>query len=685
MINLSAWILDVPNSALQLISGLIFSGVFSLLLVQRRRIGCYIMYAFYTLWLSLAAIKLLLIDFTGRGYTNDVFYHIEIESFRMGFIEYYGYFIVSIVSVTLLLFIIAKLRDQARLQVSLSINSLLFVVLGLSSYLSPMGEVLTQYYNYQSYSINEVISPEKIAIYAQTNIIQSEGLVQKRDLEVRKNSSAKNLIFVYLESFSGWLVDNDRYPNLTPFIDELSTRYQTFSHISSAYVTIEGIISSQCGILLPMSASNNTFMKEQAIMDSLPCLADVLHEADYTQYYLGGADMEFAGKGRFLKSHGYDFVWGLGYWTQQGFKQRAGVWGLSDSELFEQALKTIRKAHKNPPYNVTLLTLGTHIPGYVYEGCPEYDAASDRFVNAVHCTDYLLGNFIESLERENLLDNALLVVIADHGIFPNPDMRKLFGDQVTNRQLIGLTNSKSALPDTPVSSYDIAPSVLDLLEINHNAKFLFGMSVFDDNKINHKHTTRYGDWLGLEIVANNKGDCIENQPVQWPMNACEKRQLLKLTNSILSQYTRSSDNENLACDLSVSVNLVEMEGSVKINGVNHFKHFYQGGRFLKAKKVESGIFLFEIDGKDQIINHLYYPFNKKGMLSYDAFKKSSQAVTSLTIARYKNAEELALNLGLTVDFEPMLEDGLYVRLLSDGLPLQLQQTQQGQVLGSWCK
>ncbi|GAH13737.1 unnamed protein product, partial [marine sediment metagenome] len=52
--------------------------------------------------------------------------------------------------------------------------------------------------------------------------------------------------------------------------------------------------------------------------------------------YLGGAELAFAGKGAFFREHGYTQVRGWKHWADLGY-ERFNDWGLSDSDLFEQA------------------------------------------------------------------------------------------------------------------------------------------------------------------------------------------------------------------------------------------------------------------------------------------------------------------------------------------------------------
>src|SRR5690606_6294098 len=146
-----------------------------------------------------------------------------------------------------------------------------------------------------------------------------------------------------------------------------------------------------------------------------------------------------------------------------------GTWGVSDADLFEQAtLELARLREEGGPFNLTLLTIGTHLPGFAYEECDAYGDGSRRFLNAVHCTDQLLHRWISRLEAEGQLDDSVLVITGDHHIFPSAEMRELFGDDIVyDRRLPLIVLGAAEIPPglAPGAGYDLAPTVLDLLGV----------------------------------------------------------------------------------------------------------------------------------------------------------------------------------------------------------------------------
>jgi len=583
----------------------------------------------YFLVLFLALFEVTLFDFTGKGFNNEVFFHFELESVRIAFhqypVELFGFFLLLVFYIAIINFLLK--RSHYAFKTPQIILTLILCLLATN--FSAAGRFTKAFYQYLN-TEQVIIDQEIVNQLKNLNIINDSNLTSKFNLLSETGEQPKNLILLYLESFNLGLINNEQYPGLTSNLERLSQQLQPLKHLSAAYVTIEGVISSQCGTMLPMTAGNNTFLNNGQLMSNMPCLGDVLKKAGYTQYYLGGAAMEFAGKGKFFEEHGYDHIRGSEYWYANGFKSKQGVWGLSDTQLFANAIDTIEQAANKPPYNVTLLTLGTHLPGYVYEGCTDYPLSNEIFIDAIHCTDQLVGQFVDQLMKKKLLDDTVLMIVADHGVFPTPKMKELFGDLTKDRRLIALTNYPVQTADFSMSSYDMAPTLLDMLDIQHNANFLYGRSLLKKTANNQHFVTRYLDWQGEKMVGNTKEPCTKGQAMTWPLSTCHKHQLLAFTSQLLNLYSHQDTPEPLACNLAVSAYNETLENGkihwfLNINGNNHFEHFYHDGYLLNSLKINSGTFVFELNQDLAIIKHSFFKNDEASQQRLNELLKRSPA------------------------------------------------------------
>jgi len=561
-------------------------------------------------------------DFSGKGFTGEFFAHVSWKSFKVGLSDYGYLFFFVIFILLILLYVLAKLLSQIKFkQKTLPLILFVFAISALVLLKNSLPEwrFYSAFKNYY-YNNMQTLTPEEAKKQAQEalkNLRPDKPFsINKDEIVVTPNKKPKNLIIIYLESFSEMLSENQRFPGLTPNIDKLKKDNFNFkNNFSSGYVTIEGIANSQCGTLIEMDNGNNSLLKKSGRLTNLPCLGDILKKAGYHQVYYGGADLGFAGKGAFLKEHGYDELKGLTNWRELSYE--TNTWGLVDNTLFDEALNKIRDlSQQKQPYNFTLLTLGTHIPGFVYDGCEPYNKAKIQapYLDAIYCTDLLLGKFIEQLKQENLLDNTLLYIQGDHSIFSTHELTEIFTDQTTDRRILTIVVDKS-LENKQVdenkltSTYNLVANVLDLLDISHNVDFIFAQSDFSEKVKQNYFITRYIDYDGSDIITNalpiQIADCAINTEVTPPLDKCEKKRVMNSIYQLNHSYS-AQDFQTLQCVEASQINVNPYDNSftIKWNGENITKQFYSRGRRITSKL--PGLYLVELNKEDEVIQLQFF-------------------------------------------------------------------------------
>lgn len=292
-----------------------------------------------------------------------------------------------------------------------------------------------------------------------------------------------NLVMIYLESLERIYWDPKVFPGLTPNLDRLRKQGLDFSGLeqfSGAGYTIAGMFASQCGVPLFSSpfagldavAGNDTDVA--TFHPKIACLGDVLHKAGYTQVYMGGAPIVFSHKGLFYTLHGFNEALGL----QQLEAQAAGKlpesgWGLYDSVLFPlmlQRYRTLEAAGK--PFNLAMITLDTHPPdGRPSPGCPKYTTKPNSMLQAVHCTDYLVGKFVDELSKEPGWKNTVVLIMSDHLMMRN-DAESLYPKGYHRQPSLLILNAGQGVRPARMYHMDIAPTLLDLMGVRTNATFI---------------------------------------------------------------------------------------------------------------------------------------------------------------------------------------------------------------------
>jgi hypothetical protein len=303
----------------------------------------------------------------------------------------------------------------------------------------------------------------------------------------------KNLVFIYLESLERTYTDASRFPGLTPNIDRWRHQgldFSGFQTFPGATYTIAGIFSSQCGAPYLINSvfgsdinalgfvPGNDSTSASTFHPELACLGDVLHAAGYHQTYLSGVSLEFANTDRFFHMHRYDDAWGAPQIQKlHGGKLAREGWGLLDSDMFKETLAQYRKGvASGKPFSVVMSTIDTHPPeGYVLPGCKHYTAIRNAMLDAVHCSDQVLGAFLDTLSHEPGWKNTVVVVMSDHVAMRNV-ASPLYPPYAQRQPLLFVLNAGQG--DRPAHMYhmDIVPTVLDLMGVKSNAHFLAGAS-----------------------------------------------------------------------------------------------------------------------------------------------------------------------------------------------------------------
>ncbi|CAA6806889.1 MAG: Phosphoglycerol transferase I (EC [uncultured Campylobacterales bacterium] len=287
-----------------------------------------------------------------------------------------------------------------------------------------------------------------------------------------KKNQTKNLVLIYLESLEDTFSNNNIFPELTPNLDRFKKEGISFSNMNSVTGTgwtIAGMVSSQCGISLFTHGDASSLFGIDEFLPKANCLGDMLGSRGYYQEYIGGARLKFAGKGKFYTTHGYDNVYGYNH-IKSGLKNQTyqNYWGLYDDTMFDFAYGRFLKASKiskeqKTNFALTLLTLDTHVPkGSVSKSCPVYKNSSNKYLNSIYCSDYLVGKFVDKVLKED--NNTIVVLLSDHLAQRNvADYLYLKKMQRRNRFVVLNSGFESYEIDTLGSHLDVANTIMPFL------------------------------------------------------------------------------------------------------------------------------------------------------------------------------------------------------------------------------
>ena len=287
--------------------------------------------------------------------------------------------------------------------------------------------------------------------------------------------SRRNLILVYVESLE------ESYADATLFGDDLlrplrtvgGQSLTTYHQSPGATWTIAAMVATQCGVPLTVYSEDDVQRKndERTFLPGAKCLGDILQERGYRNVFLGGAPLSFAGKGAFLRDHGYHERYGKEEWIATGARPpgtqepELGGWGMFDDALLARARQQVAALHASgQPFNLTVLTLDTHNPnGYRSPRCLRRGnkGGALAFEGIVACVSAELADFVRFVRENGYLKDTTLVILGDHLAVGNPVDAKL--RTVADRRVFNLFVGAPTFPHSvePIVSFDMFPTLLE--------------------------------------------------------------------------------------------------------------------------------------------------------------------------------------------------------------------------------
>ncbi len=433
-------------------------------------------------WLKAALLSLFLLllsswwlidQLSGDGINAATLYHLraDMEGAGVGDFRSYIAMFAGLVVLSLLPLALLRVRRFRRPGNGLAIFAGFAALLVTSALLSPL-------------------YPDARRLYQHMQPVDYAQVAPEYQVPAQPLARPKNIVWIYGESLERTYFDETVFPGLMPNLKRLADEALDVRGLDSAEGsgwTIAGLVASMCGVpLTTAQGDENSMGRMGRFLPEAVCLGDYLKQQGYTTHYLGGANGQFAGKGQFLASHGFDAVHDLSWFKQQSIpKRHFSNWGLHDDVLLDTAYERfLELSRAGQPFMLTTLTMDTHHPaGHLPVACKRTRYRSGHgdigLLHALKCTDRLISRLVDRIRSSEFAADTLVVVASDHLAMPNhlshlleemprENLLLFLGDGIAPRQL-------SAQAGTTL---DTGATLLNLLDPAINA-IGFGRSLLD--------------------------------------------------------------------------------------------------------------------------------------------------------------------------------------------------------------
>ena len=625
-------------------------------------------YSFLTLFFLLISLFLTVTYavsdyFTDRGIDDSVIYHLRYGLGEAGFAEYARLIVFSVIALvfitTIFYYAIKILKRRNKENHSKNkIYSLPFYLSILSIVINPASENI--------YSLTK----DQLSI----QIIDNEDYIKLDEINTKE---PLNLIYIYAESLEETYFDEKIFPGLMPNLNKVRDHALVFkdvAQVTHSGWTIAGMVASQCGVPLFSASQGNAMSGMPQFLSGATCLGDVLNRNKYELSYLGGASLDFAGKGNFYKTHGFTSVQGRAELSQKlEDPSYQSAWGLYDDSLFAIAKHTLAdRTAKKDPFALFMLTLDTHHPkGHLSASCANqhYADGGNEILNAVHCSDKLISEFVDYIQKSELNKNTLIVIGSDHLSMRNTATHLLNkGDRKNMLIMIPPGLQKGRVVSTKSTVLDVSATILPLLGFESES-LGFGRNIL--NQDNFKLVELYKDFNKYlnstsTLVSSfwNYPEAVNNVKFKGKKNkAIFGDQVVKYPVLFLIDDNYLTDNVVFEFDSEkkLSQYLQEEEKGRKILWVdtcNKIRSVFESGGQLDEK--ENCVAVGNLGSENILIENIddVTKINKNRIL--DELKKQSAEITQKSYEKQiKVLNRLTLNGANIEAYKILPKDSLY--------------------------
>ncbi len=347
-------------------------------------------------------------------------------------------------------------------------------------------------------------------LYQQLRPVDFSRIAPEYQVPTQPLQRPRNIVWIYGESLERTYLDENVFPGLMPNLNRLATKSLDVRGLASAEGsgwTIAGLVSSMCGVPLTTSQGDENSMDRMgSFLPKAVCLGDYLKQQGYTNHYLGGANGQFAGKGQFLASHGFDEVHDLAWFKQQKRSVASTTRpGAHDDVLLDTAYQRFEQLARRLAVHAHHAHHGHPPPGGPSAGVVQGERYQSQYgninmLNALKCSDRLISQLVERIQASPYGKDTLIVIASDHLAMPN-DLTHILTRQKRENLLLFLGDgvAPQQLSADAGTTLDSGATLLSLLDPNLKTMG-FGRSLIDPQRAPSASVAAQRD--GAEITCS---------------------------------------------------------------------------------------------------------------------------------------------------------------------------------------
>lgn len=362
--------------------------------------------------------------------------------------------------------------------------------------------------------------------------------------------NGKNVLVIHAESLQNFVINKkingkEITPNLNKLINK-SLYFNNFYALDSVGTSSDSEFTFSTALL----PTNNGTVFINYWNRKYESIQKKFNDAGYYTFSMHANNGTFWNRNIMYNSLGYQKFYN--YESDYIMDETIGL-GLSDESFFRQSLVKLKEINeKGQNFYGTLITLSNHTP-FTNEGkdLSNFDVSSyhydkngklitdnylegtilGSYIKSVHYADKALGEFIDGLEKEGLLDNTILIIYGDHDAKIKKSQFEYFYnyDRKTGKVIEKDSIDYKVIDDIDyellrsvpfiIYSKDIEPKVISKVSsmldafptianmFGFETKYTLGSDIFDDK--DNIVVFPNGNWLTDKMYYDNKRDSFK--------------------------------------------------------------------------------------------------------------------------------------------------------------------------------
>ena len=362
--------------------------------------------------------------------------------------------------------------------------------------------------------------------------------------------NGKNVLVIHAESLQNFVINKkingkEITPNLNKLINK-SLYFNNFYALDSVGTSSDSEFTFSTSLL----PTNNGTVFINYWNRKYESIQKKFNDAGYYTFSMHANNGTFWNRNIMYNSLGYKKFYN--YESDYTIDEIIGL-GLSDESFFRQSLTKLKEINeKGQNFYGTLITLSNHTP-FTNEGkdLSNFDVSSSHYdkngklitdnsvegtmfgsyIKSVHYADKALGEFIDGLEKEGLLENTVLIIYGDHDAKIKKSQFEYFYnyDRKTGKVIEKDSIDYKVIDDIDyellrsvpfiIYSKDIEPKVISKVSsmldafptianmFGFETKYTLGSDIFDDK--DNIVVFPNGNWLTDKMYYDNKRDSFK--------------------------------------------------------------------------------------------------------------------------------------------------------------------------------